>query len=78
MELEAKVGSIGDETKKAPDFKSDGELSKNLPRSPAASVLSGHRGPITCVSIHPTYRYFANSFLSTMRIKIPQLNSIEF
>lgn len=30
--------------------------SKLLPKGPPKSTLSGHRGPITSVSLHPVYR----------------------
>ena len=29
--------------------------SRMLPRAPAKAILSGHRGPITCVTFHPVY-----------------------
>ena len=34
--------------------KSNGD-SRILPRAPAKAVLTGHRGPITCVTFHPIY-----------------------
>lgn len=37
-----------------------GEGFRGLPKAPAKSILSGHRGPVTCVTVHPVYSLLAS------------------
>lgn len=34
--------------------------SRNLPRAPPSRVLTGHRGPVTCVATHPVFAIVAS------------------
>ena len=55
LELEAKVSTLGEGGGgiSRPDAGKDD--SRNIPKAPAAAVLSGHRGPVTAVAVHPIF-----------------------
>ena len=55
LELESKLGSQSNGEIRS--LNPTGEDSKLLPKGPPRSTLSGHRGPVTSVAIHPIYRF---------------------
>lgn len=34
--------------------------SRNLPRAPPSKILTGHRGPVTCLATHPVFAMLAS------------------
>jgi platelet-activating factor acetylhydrolase IB subunit alpha len=56
MELEAKLAAAGTAPSARLGGVAAGDSSRMIPKAPARSKLSGHRGPITCVATHPVYR----------------------
>lgn len=66
MELESKLSNTDENGLTNGRFHPGGEQngeSKQFPKAPARALLSGHRGPITSVAIHPKYRYVVNCYL---------------
>jgi len=68
VELESKLSLIQDDSNisSRPLGESGTSDSRGIPKAPARAVLSGHRAPVTCVAIHPVYRYG-----DTTRIQYP-------
>ena len=68
MELEGKLKQSQEDLKQAGKGGSVGGKSGvgssgglTLPREPSKSTLEGHRGPITCVAMHPTFNLVVSS-----------------
>ena len=57
MELEGKLAAKSEHGQLSNSSSEGGQDSRRLPRGPAKGVLSGHRGPINSVSVHPVYRF---------------------
>lgn len=58
MELESKLAAAAEAPSLTrPGGAVGGADSRMIPKAPARSCLSGHRGAITCVATHPVYRY---------------------
>lgn len=74
MELESQIGALqqqvksGGSTTAALDMTNPGDA-RIIPRAPARSTLSGHRAPVTVVTVHPVYSLMASgSEDSTIKI----------
>lgn len=59
MELEAKLANSSEKPFNNGNS-SNSSKSKNFPRGPPKANMQGHREPITCVGIHPTYSICAS------------------
>eukprot|EP00602_Paraphysomonas_sp_CaronLab_P007728 CAMPEP_0185027146 /NCGR_PEP_ID=MMETSP1103-20130426/11935_1 /TAXON_ID=36769 /ORGANISM="Paraphysomonas bandaiensis, Strain Caron Lab Isolate" /LENGTH=351 /DNA_ID=CAMNT_0027561015 /DNA_START=111 /DNA_END=1163 /DNA_ORIENTATION=- len=60
LELEAKVGSRLDGESNRVRPGGGKEDSKGIPKGPSLSSLSGHRGPVVSVTVHPVYSLVAS------------------
>lgn len=57
MDLETQISTLQQQNKSTEKVVGDGRI---LPRAPAKSTLSGHRAPITAITVHPIYTVFAS------------------
>ena len=82
MDLEAQLeaakeaGVVGGAFARA-GAKSGAPEQRLLPRAPARAVLSGHRGPVTCVCVHPIFSVCASGS-EDGTIRVWDLDSGEF
>lgn len=77
MELEAKLASSTSSQSSGKDVPALDNPLRTIPKGPARASLTGHRAPVTCLSLHPSYN-MVGSGSEDMSIRLWDLDTNQF